>query len=198
MGPGGDAVATACRRCVAGAGDPRRETVWRAGGGGASAPRADSGSEESPMRCPASWLADHASAAVRTIPSNAAEIQMTVLRVTSPQNVASEGLSSGKVVSVAVRRFRRPRGTSARDHQGRDSSPARARADRHLPAPRAGQLARDWQPQSVARRTGPSGTPAVKALEHQLRSSSLTPGPWSRTSICPGVLTIVTIVPAGE
>ena len=84
-GAGAVARGRDCRGCVAGLGDPRAGTVWRAGGGGASAPRADSGSEESPMRCPASWLADQASTAVRTIPSNAAEIQITVLRVTPPR-----------------------------------------------------------------------------------------------------------------
>jgi hypothetical protein len=38
----------------------------------------DSGSEARPIRCPASWLADHATAAAATIPSSAATQNMTL------------------------------------------------------------------------------------------------------------------------
>ena len=55
--------------------------VCPAGRGGPRRPRAASGSDERPILCPANWLADHARVAVRTMPSKAAEIQMTVLRV---------------------------------------------------------------------------------------------------------------------
>ena len=58
--------------------------VCPVGGGGARRPRADSGSDERPIHCPANWLADHARAALRTMPSKAAEIQITVLRVSGP------------------------------------------------------------------------------------------------------------------
>jgi hypothetical protein len=42
----------------------------------------DSGSPDRPIRCPASWLADHATAAVAMIPITAAASQNTGRRVT--------------------------------------------------------------------------------------------------------------------
>ena len=59
------------------AGSARCTGAARAGAG--ARPLApDSGSEAMPIRCPASWLADHATAAAATIPRSAAMQNMTL------------------------------------------------------------------------------------------------------------------------
>jgi hypothetical protein len=50
---------------------------------GTSPAATDAGSEESPIRWPATWLASHATEALATIPSNAPAITSAVRRITT-------------------------------------------------------------------------------------------------------------------
>lgn len=58
---------------------------------GASPDVTDSGSPARPIRCPASRLADHATAAVATMPSSAAAIQMIIRRVNFRSRYSAHG-----------------------------------------------------------------------------------------------------------
>jgi hypothetical protein len=108
--------------------------------GGASPWITDSGADERPIRCAASWLIDHVSAAVTAIPRSAATAHRKprVVTVMTFRTVAAGRLSASKApipvwLRAAIRLERDDRRRAA----------AGAVLERELAAPFTHQLARD-------------------------------------------------------
>ena len=172
---------------------------------GASRTPAEIGSEERPMRWLVSWLLAQVIPAVSAIPSSAASTHTSDLRLMS-STLETGGLWNGKAVPPPLagagrsspRSVRGGEALRKRHYRQRTAAVTVAVLERHLsPHSRASSRAM-CRPRPVPAGPRRPAVPRWKRSKIASCSSAAIPGPWSRTSILPGALTIVTTVSAGE